>query len=281
MANKIPCEKRTYPLQLGMEYLAYYSINLAWLRHMLERLGYTAALRIWVEAIKIDKDPLLDQILKEGWEEVRVDLDVEKEKEKIIQRWFNRTIQGVSKREAYELMEVTPPFNLIKKRFNSFNYTKQITAYETLHLFCNVLARVAEGLIKNYGKQGELIVYDAMLYELTENPPPRLAVSEFVRHKSRTLQPSPLEMDIYGAGRDVEITRASERELIYTVKACEWARYYQEHHPTVGYLMACSLDHAISRIYNKSLQLQRTSTIMEGGKVCDFRFYSHEVEGGG
>lgn len=35
--------------------------------------------------------------------------------------------------------------------------------------------------------------------------------------------------------------------------------------------MACSTDEAAYRAFNDSLRLQRTSTLMEGGQVCDFR----------
>lgn len=57
---------------------------------------------------------------------------------------------------------------------------------------------------------------------------------------------------------------------------CEWARYFQERHPRVGYLMACSTDETAYRAFNPSLRLQRTQTLMEGGALCDFRIYATE-----
>jgi len=41
----------------------------------------------------------------------------------------------------------------------------------------------------------------------------------------------------------------------------------------VGYLVACSTDDAELRAVTDGLWMQRTSTIMEGGKLCDFRIY--------
>jgi len=40
-----------------------------------------------------------------------------------------------------------------------------------------------------------------------------------------------------------------------------------------GYLVACSTDDAELRAVTDGLWMQRTSTIMEGGKLCDFRIY--------
>ncbi len=62
--------------------------------------------------------------------------------------------------------------------------------------------------------------------------------------------------------------------MALTVTQCEWARYFRERHPLVGYLMACSTDEAAYRAFNPALRLQRTSTLMEGGQVCDFRIYA-------
>lgn len=84
----------------------------------------------------------------------------------------------------------------------------------------------------------------------------------------------PQQPDIFTAGLDQEIVRASEREVVLHIKACEWARYYRERHREVGYLMACSTDEIAYRAFNSALRTQRTSTLMEGGSLCDFRIYS-------
>jgi hypothetical protein len=61
--------------------------------------------------------------------------------------------------------------------------------------------------------------------------------------------------------------------VILHVTACEWARYFGERHPSVAYLVACSTDEAGPRAVTDGLWMQRTSTIMEGGEVCDFTIY--------
>jgi hypothetical protein len=82
------------------------------------------------------------------------------------------------------------------------------------------------------------------------------------------------EPNVFTAGSDRELIHASEQEVVLHITACEWARYFTEHHPGVGYLVACSTDDADLHASTNGLWMQRTSTIMEGGRVCDFRIYS-------
>ena len=84
----------------------------------------------------------------------------------------------------------------------------------------------------------------------------------------------PDEPDMFSAGLEVDLIRASETEVVTQVKECEWARYYQEHHRRIGYMLACSLDNAAYKSFDPRIRLQRTCTIMEGGEFCDFRVYA-------
>ena len=79
-----------------------------------------------------------------------------------------------------------------------------------------------------------------------------------------------------GAGLTYDLVRASRNEMVLHISECELARYYQEHHPRVGYLMACSMDETEYRAVNDRIRMQRTSTLMEGGALCDFRIYAIE-----
>ena len=71
-----------------------------------------------------------------------------------------------------------------------------------------------------------------------------------------------------------EVISTSNREIVMHVKECEWARYFRENHPTVGYLMSCSTDEAAYKTANKNIRMQRTGSIMEGNEICDFRVYA-------
>ena len=67
---------------------------------------------------------------------------------------------------------------------------------------------------------------------------------------------------------------ATDTEVASRITACEWARYFRERHPSVGYLVSCSTDDAAVRAMNDKVRMRRTSTIMGGGRVCDFRIYA-------
>src|SRR5690606_37543396 len=103
---------------------------------------------------------------------------------------------------------------------------------------------------------------------------PRISVEEFLSDRAARFTSSPSRPDMFTAGLEVELVRASDTEVVTRVTECEWARYFRERHPSVGYLLACSLDNAAYRSYNDRLRLQRTSTLMEGGAACDFRVYA-------
>ena len=46
-----------------------------------------------------------------------------------------------------------------------------------------------------------------------------------------------------------------------------------EHHPSVGYLLACSTDDPMYRRQCDDVRFQRRCTLMEGGDYCEFCFY--------
>ena len=138
------------------------------------------------------------------------------------------------------------------------------------------LGRLAETLIDRYGKQGEFLYYDTTLEELAQAEQRTVPVQEFMPNRRARFHTEPKGLDISSAGLEVEFVRASDNEVVTRVTECEWARYYQERHPRVGYLLACCLDNALYQSLNPRLRLQRTLTLMEGGPACDFRVYALE-----
>ena len=136
-----------------------------------------------------------------------------------------------------------------------------------------MLARMGMGIAARFGTEGELIVYDALLEDLgavkrfTE-------VNTFMERRQARFSTEPEEADMFSAGLQVELLRANDSEVVTRVIECEWARYFRERHPTVGYLLACSLDNAAYRSFNERIRLQRTTNLMQGGDHCDFRVYA-------
>jgi hypothetical protein len=268
--NYIPCHERTFPLELGPEYVCCFKSYAQWLRHILERLGRDATLQVWRHAFQDGEDELLRELLITGWKASQeVKMDFEAQITDILSTQFPLPVQGVAAHEARQLIEDSVPFRHIMQRLTSLHVTKQVSTYEWLHLFRGGRAMLAESLIDLHGKQGEYIAYDAMLYPTIWQCKPQMDASEFLN----TFTTKPPPSTIHGAGLEIDITRPSDGEVLIHITECEWARYYLERHPRAGYLMACSMDYASYRAVNPQIRTQRTKTLMEGGELCDFRIY--------
>lgn len=275
--GQTPITQRVFRLQMAKWLPTRYESYLLWLRWLLERLGAERTLTLWEEACQGDGDWLTSEILSNGWQETAQEaaVDVEARIAAALAGHFPARVEGVSGEMARRLVEGMPPICQVWGAFASFNMSREVTAYQALHLSFDGLARLVEGLIHHHGRQGELIAYDILSEERVRSGGGRIgSVAEFMA--DFIAQPS--EANLFTAGLETELIRASEAEVVLHVRACEWARYYRERHPAVGYLMACSTDEAAFRAFNPGLRLQRTTTLMEGGEVCDFRIYVVESE---
>ncbi len=269
--NTLPCPQRVFPFRLAAWLPGCYASYLHWLRHLLERLGSECALATWREVPQGYDDTFLQQILGVGWQEAAPAADVEAAVAGRLAEVFSAAVEGVSAEEARGLVEQMPPLRQVRQALPNPNVWRDASAYEVLHLRFDALALLAEALIRRYGKQGELIVYDVLQEERrraggghTGSP------AEFFAGFTA----EPQEASLFTAGLESELLRASDGEVVLHVRQCEWARYFQERHPSVGYLMACSTDEAAYRTFNAALRMQRTTTLMEGGDICDFRIYA-------
>ena len=272
----IPCSERVFPLQLAPEYVEFYETYMYWLKHLIERLGRKPTFKIWQVAFNDYDDSLLHEILSGGWEEVndQEPLDIQVEIDDLISEIFPAAVESVTADEAKNLIASTPPFAQLNERFPSFDVMRTISTYHALHLFFDGLALLTETLIDLHGKQGELIAYDAMMAQWTERQPNTIDAAEFMKLRAARFSNEPREFDMFSAGLEVDLIRATETEVVTQVKECEWARYYQEHHRRIGYILACSLDNAAYKSFDPRIRMQRTCTIMEGGEFCDFRVYA-------
>lgn len=268
-----PCSQRVFPFRLASWLPTAYASYLRWLRYLLERLGHGCTLLVWEDACRDQDDELLLEILTTGWqndaegEPVDVDASIAES----LAEHFPAATERVSAQEARQLVERMPPIKQIGQSFHSLAVWRETTAYEALHLRFFGLAGLSEALIRRHGKQGELIAYDLLREgRILAGGGKTGTVPEFIADFTS----EPDEANLFTAGLETEYARISEREVVLYVRECEWARYFRERHPQVGYLMACSTDEAACRAFNSSLRMQRTSTLMEGGRFCDFRIYA-------
>jgi hypothetical protein len=273
----VPCRERTFPFRLAPSFERRYGTYLRWLAHLLERLGPTCTRALWQEAFANYDDALLMEILSSGWTPVAGEEATDREAitANLVAEWFPRPIETVSPDEAQRLVEETPPLLQIGQHFPSLDVQRESTAYEALHLVLDGEALLAESLIDRHGKEGQLIAYDVIRDgRIAAAKGETGTVEEFMAYQLA----APTEPNVFTSGLESEVIRASDREYVTHIKECEWARYFRDHHPRVGYLVACSTDEVGIRAFNERLRMQRTSTLMEGGEVCDFRIYA--VQGG-
>lgn len=274
-ADKRPCAERRFPLELSREFLRLYQGYLHWLRHLAERLGAEAAESVWREAVSRADHGGIVKTLAGEWTRSDASDNVSEDKlAALADRFFGSPVDGVTINVARSLVETTPPIPEIRQRFDSLNMTCEITTYDGLLLFWEGLALLAERLVKQYGRGGEYIVYDILLDEIKQAGLEQLSVGDFIRQRRERFSRPRLVADMHSAGLEVELISSSATEIVTHVTHCEWARFFRERHPEVGYLMACSGDNAAYRAINPNLRLCRTMTLMEGGRMCDFRIYS-------
>jgi hypothetical protein len=72
---------------------------------------------------------------------------------------------------------------------------------------------------------------------------------------------------------EVEMVDRSPDTLAFDVTRCAYAEFYEAlGEPELGFLFVCELDDAMAEGLGSDLEFQRTQTIMQGAKHCDFRY---------
>lgn len=81
---------------------------------------------------------------------------------------------------------------------------------------------------------------------------------------------------------DVENVRLSGDTLEFDVTRCGYAELYERLGlRSLGCVLSCERDFSFMDGFNPEIRLQRTRTIMEGGRSCDFRYRTRPGEGQG
>jgi L-2-amino-thiazoline-4-carboxylic acid hydrolase len=265
---------RTFELRLEPSWKRTVDSRLVWLESMLRRLGREVSLALWNEAFRTPDDGRMAAILETGWEAYDDESGGTVRLDEAIDAHFSEPVEGIAGADAHALVLMDAGIRLPVERHPSLKVRRQITTYDSLHLRLDGVARLAGAMTSHLGKEGELIAYDlcrdrsiASAAAQGRNRPAAEVLREWAD------LPRTTEATIFSAGLDVELVKESDIEVILHVTACEWARYFRERHPSVGYLVACSTDEAGLRAATDALFMQRSSTIMEGGAFCGFRIY--------
>lgn len=238
-------------------------------------------MKLWEDALRRFDTDFLGRILADGWtlSPSACDLvDVTEPAEGILQIFFSSHSGGTAEDKLQSIVSGSSPLPQIHDKLLGGLLRKDITTYEAIHLYCHGFALIAEALVNRYGKQGEFIVYDMRLEEISRTEFEKLTVEQFVIRRRNRFNGGADEYDMHSAGLDVEFVSSTDREITTRTRECEWVRYYKERHPHVGYLMCCSVDQAAYRAVNDDLRLCRKATLMEGDQYCDFRIFAASDE---
>jgi len=70
------------------------------------------------------------------------------------------------------------------------------------------------------------------------------------------------------------INKKTEKELDFTVTGCRYAEFYKAlGAPELGFMLVCSQDYPFNEGMDERAVLERPTTIMQGHKACQFRWY--------
>jgi hypothetical protein len=271
----IPCCERSFPYKINRA--TFYATYLRWLQHLSERLGFEHTLTIWEKTFAEYDEKLLLKVLSSGWrtDESDADHQVSAKINDWVAKMLLTTSLNLSDFEARNIIDKTPPISQISDHFADKTVVKEISAYDALLLRFDGLAYLAAALIDKFRKQGELIVYDLLVAERVEIGQGETgSVEQFIANFTAESEIP----NLFTAGLETKLISKTKSEVILDVLECEWARYFQERHPTIGYLMACSTDEVAYKSFNRRLRMQRTQTIMEGGKKCDFKIFATDMK---
>jgi hypothetical protein len=263
------CERR-FDLALSREVAGALSTYATVYRHLLERLGREAAHGLW-NMVPATPDALTREVLAlprrpEGepldGAQIRAGVD----------RAFTSPVRRVTADEAFTLLTGRPPFSTIAEATPAKGQgVISLTTYQWLHLFRDPLARILEAAIARHGRAAEFMIYDALLGEAAGWD--KISGEDFMRQRLARYQTPAVVPNAFSSGLDITLVRGDDREILAHVTHCEWARYYRERHPAVGYVLACSLDDPMYRLLCDEVRFQRRCTLMEGGSHCEFLFY--------
>ncbi|MDR1534797.1 MAG: L-2-amino-thiazoline-4-carboxylic acid hydrolase [Planctomycetota bacterium] len=83
-----------------------------------------------------------------------------------------------------------------------------------------------------------------------------------------------LPLWLKGGALEIEIRRREAGRFEYDVKRCRYAEMYRDLGlgDDLGVLLSCNRDAAFIEGYAPEVEFRRTGTIMEGARICDFRY---------
>lgn len=145
------------------------------------------------------------------------------------------------------------------------------------------------GILARRKIEAEIIkpIYDILVREIGKARARRSSAKRLKTLRLRRGKPLPARAERRGysqlcraavsVGKDnateVKVLDADDQQYNYNVNRCRYAEMYHEMGlGEIGHLLSCARDDKFIVGYAPDVELTRTTTIMQGGKCCDFRY---------
>jgi len=146
----------------------------------------------------------------------------------------------------------------------------KITHLERRKIEAGVLVPLLQAFQRAFGKEQANAIAREVIVELARQDGERWASEH-----GHDLQAMHEVSGVWSAGGSLEIEPVAQGpdRLEFNVTRCRYAEYFKDMGlPELGALIHCSRDFAMVEGFSDDIELQRTQTIMQGAKYCDFRF---------
>ena len=140
-----------------------------------------------------------------------------------------------------------------------------------------ILAPVIEALCAELGREKVLEVVRRTIVRIAQEQGDELARAMKGSGSHHFLES--LEFWTRDDALQIEVLEHDEEKLEFNVTRCRYAEMYRALGiPELGATLSCNRDFALIDGFNPEARLERTQTIMQGAKHCDFRYRFPKVE---
>ncbi len=146
-----------------------------------------------------------------------------------------------------------------------------VTLLERREIEAKILGPLIRAFAREIGEERALEVVRKVVAELARQGGAELAQSVGLA----SLEAFAATLDRWRAGGALEIDmlEQSETKLSFNVTRCRYAEMYRAlGMEDLGSSLSCARDLHLAKGFNPDIELERTQTIMEGARYCDFRF---------
>ena len=151
------------------------------------------------------------------------------------------------------------------------DYMNAVGLLNRREIEARLLAPLLEALSKELGNERALEIVRQVICEIAQREGAQLAASvetNDLKHLADMQESWKKDNAI-----QTELLELSRKKFSFNVFRCRYAEMYQHLGiRELGKILSCDRDFAFIKGYNPQIVLHRTQTIMEGERICDFRY---------